>query len=430
MIDSGSVERAAERFRAPEGSFDRLVRRRDRKRRNQRIGTFVLVAVIATAGLLAVSEIRSDPVPADRTPAPAPVRNGEIVMVEGLFWRKDVNPELVAVDPQTGAVRRLVTCDEECSLSYEAWSPDGRELLYSSGGTLYVLDIASGTSGAITPGRSGNGIFSPDGEQIVYDAARPTTPSRFVRIGRDGRGAGELAPLSGLNAEWYHWSPDGRSIAYFEHGSFTFGGGSIGLVELGPEPQARTLVTFPELEGSEACSPSIPLSCAHSFAMSPVDGRIAYAVNDAKTGTDTVRVVDPDDGAVTLLARWPATMFGSRPLNPWRPSRLAWSPDGSRIAFAVGCQIWSIASDGTDRELIKELGSCAATPDRLSWAPDGTELAFVELGRDINGVLHDVTLTLLTIDGGPIRRLAQLEADDAVEIQPFAWRPIPIPQQP
>jgi hypothetical protein len=352
------------------------------------------------------------------------------VMVEGLFWRKDVNPSVVAVDPETGAVRRLVTCDEECYLSHEAWSPNGRELLYSSGGALHVLDIASGSSRALTSGRSGNGIFSPDGEQIVYDAARPTTPSRFVRVGRDGLRARALAQLSGLDVGWYHWSPDGRSIAYFEHGPFRFGGGSIGVLELGPKPEVRTLVSFPELDSAASCSPGIPLSCAHSVAMSPVDGRVAYAMNDPETRMDTVRVIDPHEGAITVLGRWPSTLFGSRPLNPWSPSRLAWSPDGSRIAFTVGCQIWSIAPNGTDRELIKDLGTCAATPDRLSWSPNGTELAFVELGRDGSGVLHEVTVTVLTLDGGSMRRLATLEADDAVEIQPFAWQPIPIPRKP
>jgi hypothetical protein len=37
VIDQESVERAAERFKAPDGAMDRLIRRRDRKRRNQRI---------------------------------------------------------------------------------------------------------------------------------------------------------------------------------------------------------------------------------------------------------------------------------------------------------------------------------------------------------------------------------------------------------
>ena len=50
MIDQRSVERAAEQFRLPEGSFERLVRRRDRKRRNQRIAAGVVgIAVFVAA---------------------------------------------------------------------------------------------------------------------------------------------------------------------------------------------------------------------------------------------------------------------------------------------------------------------------------------------------------------------------------------------
>jgi hypothetical protein len=58
VIDHESVERAAERFKAPDGALERLIRRRDRKRRNQRIAAgvvgiavFVAAIWIVTSGL-------------------------------------------------------------------------------------------------------------------------------------------------------------------------------------------------------------------------------------------------------------------------------------------------------------------------------------------------------------------------------------------
>ena len=50
MIDQERVERAAERFKVPDGAFERLVHRRDRKRRNQRIAAGVVgIAVFVAA---------------------------------------------------------------------------------------------------------------------------------------------------------------------------------------------------------------------------------------------------------------------------------------------------------------------------------------------------------------------------------------------
>jgi hypothetical protein len=431
MIDDRDLfERAVREFAPADGSFERLIDRRDRKKRNQRIAAAVVgIAAALAVALTGASLLRSESRPADQTPAPPPAANGDLVIVRGLFWRHDTNPEIVAVDPETGAVRTLLTCDQECSTSQTAWSPDGRELVLSNGGFPYVLDVGTGSTRSLVPEQGGAAVFSPDGERLAYQASKKF-PHGFFVLRRDGARPTTLDVLKGRSLDWFGWLPNGRSIAYFEHGSFDFGGGSVGIVEIAPHPTARTLVSFPELESSEACSRYIPLSCAHSFAISPADGRIAYAMNDAKTGTDTVRLVDPADGTVTLVARWPATVFGARPLNPWRPSRLAWSPDGSRIAFAAGCQIWSIAPDGTHRELIKDLDTCVATPDRLTWSPDGSQLAFVELDRNVEGILQNLTLTVLAVDGTSIRRLATVQADDAVEIGPVAWQPIPLEQQP
>jgi Tol biopolymer transport system component len=50
VIDQESVERAAERFKAPDGALERLIRRRDRRRRNQRIAAGVVgIAVFVVA---------------------------------------------------------------------------------------------------------------------------------------------------------------------------------------------------------------------------------------------------------------------------------------------------------------------------------------------------------------------------------------------
>ena len=68
MIDEREiVRRAAEALTPPEPSFDRVLRRRDRKHRNQRIRAGVLgIAIAIAVGWLGINAIRSTPsVPAD-----------------------------------------------------------------------------------------------------------------------------------------------------------------------------------------------------------------------------------------------------------------------------------------------------------------------------------------------------------------------------
>jgi hypothetical protein len=82
MSDPRSIlERESARFIQADGAFERLARRRDRKRRDQRIRAGVLGLTIAIAGgWLGVNAIRSTPrVPAEHpspTPVWSPVREG------------------------------------------------------------------------------------------------------------------------------------------------------------------------------------------------------------------------------------------------------------------------------------------------------------------------------------------------------------------
>ena len=55
---------------------------------------------------------------------------------------------------------------------------------------------------------------------------------------------------------------------------------------------------------------------------------------------------------------------------------LDWSPDGNRIAWASGGQVWSVKADGTDRKHLAD--GCVS---HLDWSPDGGTLAVEIEGR-------------------------------------------------
>jgi TolB protein len=105
-------------------------------------------------------------------------------------------------------------------------------------------------------------------------------------------------------------------------------------------------------------------------SLSP-DGTKAVFSREAEDG---LYVVDAKGGTPQLIANATANV-GS----------LAWSPDGSRIAFIayeeapMPSAIWTVNPDGTDPQKLP-LGECEGVPcsvgGGLAWAPDGSMLAF------------------------------------------------------
>ncbi|HEU4616239.1 MAG TPA: DPP IV N-terminal domain-containing protein [Kofleriaceae bacterium] len=112
---------------------------------------------------------------------------------------------------------RVILHEDGVENAYPRLSSDGREILYQSnrGGTwqLYVLDIATGTSRALT--REGNNNlpdWSPDGRLVAFVSDRDGNEEIYV-MNRDGSEPRRLTTNPGRDIHPY-FSPDGKTLLY------------------------------------------------------------------------------------------------------------------------------------------------------------------------------------------------------------------------
>jgi hypothetical protein len=334
MSDSKErLQRARSQFPPPEGVMESLRRRRDRKRRNQRIRAGVLGLAIAIAvGWLGINAIRSTPpVPADDPTPPeglgifAPVA-GRIVYDNqdgdrGDLWAVDpsgpsdtTEGPSVADDAASTLVRLpLEPLPPDWSNTPLGWSSDGTELLIKR------------TDGYCCFPEEHLYILHADGSETQLNSE----PMYFAE---------HSAAIS----------PDGTRVV------FAMGAGLYVVDAEGGRP-----VRLPKHSAGDVNAPTF----------SPDGSQIAYLL-DEDDNEWHVWVVDADGGnAHEILADEPTVFEGI--------TGLQWSPAGDRLAIGVGASkgsdapaIYTFAPDGSD---FTEVITGGISP---YWSPDGSQIAY------------------------------------------------------
>ncbi|MCQ4041341.1 LpqB family beta-propeller domain-containing protein [Streptantibioticus rubrisoli] len=144
-------------------------------------------------------------------------------------------------------------------------------------------------------------------------------------------------------------------------------------------------------------------------------------------GTNACVTVSPDGEQLVLEVQgvlWSLPRQGgtAKPLTPvdLEPTRPAWSPDGSRIAFCAyrggGFHVWTMAPDGSG---LRQLTDGPWDDRGVSWSPDSRWIAFSSErgGDDVVGSSYSIWL--VDADTGELHRLTHGSHED---YDP-AWHP-------
>jgi Tol biopolymer transport system component len=393
------------------GDFERLLRRRERKQRTRRIQAGVLgvlVALVAGA-ILARAVLSDDTIPVD---PPKPPLIGAHVL-EGM------GASLIVRDPDTGEVRTIVDGESQfpeadVSISSAAWSPSRHWVAFRLGGgsgdgSLWVADTVGGAPRQVaTAGGYTSWSWSPTEDELVVARGNDVIRIDAATGDQTDLGQVQISRDQGDAVSSLVWSPDGTRIAY-EGGEdapgtiYTIdvatrkhevlvpqpaGAGDISIIDWSPDGEHLAIWYYDD-----------------EYIESPEGQRnpVAYKAR-------ALYIAKADGSDVHLVAHIVGDPNGWYAASPAQNSGAAWSPDGTRLAYAahvgtspnwrtVELQVWTVPTDGSAPTMVAS-ECCPADGGAPVWSPDGTQIA-VEI-EPIGDRAHD--FLLVDADGTGSRR--------------------------
>jgi dipeptidyl aminopeptidase/acylaminoacyl peptidase len=124
-----------------------------------------------------------------------------------------------------------------------------------------------------------------------------------------------------------------------------------------------------------------------------------------------IALIDPSDGSRSVLARMRGVVTHGTPTLKEQLLDLAWAPDGSALAYAIGSGVAVTEADGSERAFVPAPDGQVGID--LEWSPEGSQIAFVSGGR----------IYTLTADGSNLRRITDQSVSEEGKAYDIMWSP-------